>query len=97
LQLTHLGSINRTLFVLVLVTILPVVAILLYSGFEHRNLSVIDAKKDIYLMTNSMAEIQENLTHSVRQTLTVLSLLDEIQSLGGPKVSAIFKSIVRQS
>ena len=97
MKLTHLGSINRTLFILVLVTMLPVMAILLYSGFEQRNLSVADAKKDIFLITNSMAEVHKDLTHSVRQTLTVLSRLTEIQSLEGPRVSAILKSIVWQN
>lgn len=97
MKVTHLGSINRTLFILVLVTMLPVVAILLYSGFEHSKLSVADAKKDIFLMTNSMAGVQKDLTHSVRQTLTVLSLLNEIQSLNAVKINAILKSIVWQN
>lgn len=97
MKLAHLGSINRTLFILVLVTMLPVMAILLYSGLEHRNMSVADAKKDIFLMTNAMAQVQKDITHSVRQTLTVLSLLTEIQSLEGAKVSAILKSIVWQN
>ena len=97
MKLTHLGPINRTLFILVIVAMLPVVAILLYSGLEHRKLSIADAEQDIFLLTRSMAEVQHDLTHSVRQTLTVLSLLSEIQSLEGAKVSAIFKSIIWQN
>ena len=97
LKLPHLGSINRTLFILMLVTMLPVMVILLYSGLEHRKMSVIEAEKNVFLMTNSMAQVQKDITHSVRQTLTVLSLLNEIQSLEGAKVSAILKSIVWQN
>ena len=97
MKLAQLGSINRTLFLLLLLTMLPVVAILLYSSFEQKKLSVADAKKDIFLLTNAMAEVQKDQSHSVRQTLAVLSLLKEIQSLEGAEVSAIFKSIVWQN
>ncbi|BHH82033.1 hypothetical protein LA52FAK_03220 [Desulforhopalus sp. 52FAK] len=75
----------------------PVVAILLYSAVEHKKLSVADAERDIFLMTSSMAEVQKDLTHSVRQTLTVLSLLAEVQSFDREKSSTIFKSIVSQN
>lgn len=66
------------MFILVLFTMLPVVAIFLYSGFVQSKHSVVAAKKDIFLITRAMAEVQEDLTHSVRQTLSILSLLPEI-------------------
>ncbi|TKB06921.1 PAS domain S-box protein [Desulforhopalus sp. IMCC35007] len=91
------GSINRTLFLLVLVTILPVAAIILYSGFEYRKLSLADARQNVFLITKSMAEFQRDVTRNVEQTLGILSLLNEIQTMEGTKSTAIFKTIVRQN
>jgi PAS domain S-box-containing protein len=88
------GPINRTLFLLVLVTILPVTAIILYSGFEYRKLSLEDTRQNVFLITKSMAEFQRDVTRNVEQTLGVLSLLNEIQTLEGAKSTTIFKSIV---
>ena len=94
MKLIKLGSINRTLFILVLITIFPVAAILLYSNLEYQKLSMADARQKIFLLTKSMAEFQRDVTHNIEQTLSVLSLLTEIQSMDGEKSSAIFKSIV---
>lgn len=82
---------------LVCVTMLPVVAIIIFSNIKYREHLIDDARREIILMTSSMAEVQNDLANSVRQTLTVLSLLPEVQSFEGTKASVIFKSIVWQN
>ena len=82
---------------LVLVTMLPVVAIFLYSDLAFREQFVSAAMQENFLTTSSMAEVQDDLTHSVRQTLTVLSLLPEVQTFEATKAGVIFKSIVWQN
>ncbi|AGF76722.1 PAS domain S-box [Desulfocapsa sulfexigens DSM 10523] len=91
------GSINKSLAILLLVTILPTLTILLYSGLEQRSRSIEDAKEAVFLLTHSMAGVQKDITHNVRQTLFTLSLLPEVQRLNGQASNEIFQTILKKN
>ena len=75
------NSICRKLSTLIIIALLPALAIVLYTGFEQRNLSVDHAKQDVLLISSSLAEIQKDLTDSARQILSTLALLPEIREV----------------
>ena len=93
----NLDSINRKLTLLVILSVLPAMAILLYSGIEQFEQSNEQAKQEILLITNTMAEAQKDISNSVRQVLSTLSLMPEIQSFDIPECSKLIKAILLQN
>jgi len=81
----------------VMLSVLPAILILLYSGMEQRRQSVEKAKQEILLLTSSMADVQEDISSSVKQVLSTLSLLPEIQSFDIPVSSKIIRDVLRQN
>ncbi len=77
----NFGSIRKNLTFLILLSVLPALIILLYTGIEQRSYAVEKAKDNILLLTHAMAKTQENITSTTRQTLSTLALLPEIQNL----------------
>jgi len=92
-----LGSISRKLVFLVLLAVLPALAIFLYTGLEERQHSIAAAKRDVLLLTRSMAEVQDNLAISTRQMLTTLALLPEVQSKNIQACEAIFRQLLEKN
>ncbi|MDX2481477.1 MAG: PAS domain S-box protein [Desulfuromusa sp.] len=77
----NFGSIRKNLTFLVLLSVLPALIILLYTGIEQRRDAVEKAKHNILLLSHAMAKTQENITNTTRQTLSTLALLPEIKNL----------------
>ncbi|MCD6581926.1 MAG: response regulator [Desulfuromusa sp.] len=77
----NFGSIRKNLTFLVLLSVLPALIILLYTGIEQRSYTIEKAKDNILLLSHAMARTQENITNTARQTLSTLALLPEIQNL----------------
>ncbi len=93
----NLGSIRKNLTLLVLLTILPAVVILFYSGMEQRQKTVENTKKSILLMAHTISHAQEDVTLSVRQILSTLALTTEIQNLDIQATHDILKNILEQN
>jgi len=92
-----MGSISKNLYVLVILAILPVLAIILYSGLAQRSHLIEDAQKDIMLLTRAMAEAQHEFTLSVKQMLATLSLFPGIRHLDRRSCREIFGSVLEQN
>jgi two-component system cell cycle sensor histidine kinase/response regulator CckA len=92
-----LGSLSKNLVLLVMLAVLPALAILLHTGMEQRRLSIEEARHDIFLLTHTMAEVQRDITRSIRQILSTLSLLPQIQDLDLKASSDIFKAVLGQN
>jgi len=92
-----LRSISRILYVIVLLAILPALGIILYSGMEQRQHFIEDAQHDVLLLTQAMAEAQEDLIRSVRQMLATLSVIPEIQGADRQLCRDIFRSVLEQN
>ncbi|UCD89307.1 MAG: response regulator [Desulfobacterales bacterium] len=82
---------------IVILAITPALAITLYSGLEQRQRSIENAQHDVLLLTHAMAEAQQEFTRSVRQMLSTLSLLPEIQNLDRQPCREIFGSVLEQN
>ena len=92
----RLHSIRRNLYGIVLLAIMPALAIILYSGLEERRRSIEDAQQSILLLTHAMAESQQDFTRSVRQMLSTLSLLPQVQRMDLAECRAVFQSMLEQ-
>ncbi len=90
-------SIRKRLVLLVILSILPAFAILLYSGLEQRQNSIANARQDILILTHSMAEKQKEITHFTKQLLTTLSQLSVIQQLDTLESSEILRNVLKQN
>ena len=82
---------------LVILAIMPALAIILYSGLEQRQHSIEDAQQDVLFLTHTMAEDQQEITRSINQMLSTLSLLPEIQRLDRQACREIFGSVLEQN
>jgi PAS domain S-box-containing protein len=92
-----LGSITRNLAFLVIIAVLPALAILLYSGVEQRRKSIEEATRNIEVLTNGMAQVQNDLTRACRQMLSTLALLPEVQSLDIVASQKIFSAVLEEN
>lgn len=93
----NLGSISKNLTVLVILAVLPALVILVYTGMEQRRHSIENAKQDVLLLTQTMAETQKNITRSSRQILSTLSLLPAIQVIDIQASSEIFRDVLEKN
>ena len=92
----RLHTIRRNLVVIVLTAVMPALAIILYSGLEERRRSIEEARQDILLLTHAMAEAQQDFSRSVRQVLTTLALLPQIQGMDLEACRCIFRAMLEQ-
>ena len=90
-------SIRTNLYVLVILAIIPALAIILYSGLEQRQRSIENAQHKVLLLTHTMAEAQQEFTRSVRQMLSTLSLMPEVQRLDRQICKEIFRSVLEKN
>ncbi len=97
MKILKFGSISRNLTLLVMLAVLPALVILLYSGLEQRKESIEAAKRDVLLLTHTMAEAQKEIASSTRQTLSTLSLLPAIQALDISKTAQIIKAVLEKN
>ena len=96
ITMLRLHSIRSNLFVIVVLAVMPALAIILYSGLEERRRSIEDARQSILLLTHAMAEAQQDFSRSVRQVLSTLSFLPQVQRLDPEPCGEIFRAILEQ-
>ncbi len=77
--------------------VLPALGILLYTGIEQRRYSIENAKHEIFLLTHTMAEVPKDIAKTVKQTLSTLSLLPEVQNFHLQACSEIFMAVLQQN
>lgn len=87
-------SIRKKLVLLVLLAVLPALALLLFTGFEQRQVSIEKAKREVSLLAHAMAESQNDIANVTRQTLSTIALLPQIQSLDLQASRLIFKDVI---
>ena len=97
MKLLKLLSIKKNIYVIVILAIIPALAIILYSGLEQRQRSIENAQNKVLLLAQTMAGAQQEFTRSVRQMLTTLSLLPEIQCLDRQICKKIFGSVLEKN
>jgi PAS domain S-box-containing protein len=80
-----------------MLAVLPAILILLYTGMEQRRQAVEKAEQEMLQLTSSMADVQEDISSSVKQVLSTLSLLPEIQSFNIPLSGKIIRDVLHQN
>ena len=93
----NLGSVNKNLTLLVIVAALPVIAIMVYSGLELKQRRADSARYDATHMTESMANIHNEVAHSAKQILSTLALLPSIKNGDVLAANSILKSVLDQN
>jgi len=91
------GSIGRNLALLLIIALIPAFSILLFSGFEQRQIAIKAAEKNVQLLTHSMAQAQLDLVNTSRSILSTLALLPEIQAFDLAAGEKIFQSLIKQN
>jgi PAS domain S-box-containing protein len=91
------GSIGRNLALLLIIALIPAFSILLFSGFEQRQIAIKNAEKNVQLLTRSMAQAQLDLVNTSRSILSTLALLPEIQTFDLTNTEKIFQSLIKQN
>ena len=86
-------SIGTHLTWVVLLALLPALAIQYASNLEHRNVAKVRAQEHLQQVVSDLASQQEQVTSSVRQMLTTLSFLPELQRGDGRAFSRTLRSI----
>ena len=92
----RMRSIRRNLLVIVLLAIMPALAIILYSGLEERRRAIEEARQNTLLLTHAMAESQQEFSRSVRQMLSTLALLPQVQRLDREQCREILGAMLEQ-
>ncbi|HMB15858.1 MAG TPA: ATP-binding protein [Pelovirga sp.] len=91
------GSIGKNLAALLIIALIPAFSILLFSGFEQRQIAITDAEKNVQLLARSMAQAQIDLVNTSRSILSTLALLPEIQEFNLAASEQIFQSLIKQN
>ncbi len=89
-------SIRLSLIMVVLLGALPILAMILISGRELREQEVQTAKLDAMRLVRSFADQQESVTLGVRQLLSTLSEVSDVQHFEVQACTKLFKALVRQ-
>jgi signal transduction histidine kinase/ActR/RegA family two-component response regulator len=97
MRFANSGSINKNVALLIILATLPALAILLYTGMEHRHMAVETAQKDARLLTHTMAEIQDDTTRDVQQVLSTIALFPEVRSINVKACEKIFRAFLVQN
>ncbi|PLX81345.1 MAG: hypothetical protein C0614_06715 [Desulfuromonas sp.] len=97
IDFSNLGSVNKTLILIVIVASLPVIAIMAYNGFELKQRLVDSARYDATHMTESMADIHNEVANSAKQILSTLALLPAIKNGDLLATNSILKYVLDQN
>lgn len=93
----NLRSIRKNFALVVFLAILPAVAILFYSGMEQRRITIEHAKRDVSLLTHSMAQTQKDIALSAREILSTLALMTEVRALDIQAINAISENLIKRN
>ena len=78
-MLKSLASLRSRAIFLVLLTILPLLALTLYSYFDQRRPGIREVQRDELVTARNLATIQETLISNTRQLLMTLARLPQVQ------------------
>src|SRR3990172_1500627 len=91
-----LASLRSRLITLVLLPIIPLVALLVYSVFEHRRLTIAEVQRDSLNYANDIANPQEQIINGARQLLIGLAQLPEVRKHDPRACNPLLASILQR-
>lgn len=90
-------SVRLNLFLVVLAGVLPVLFVILASGWERRNHGIEDTTRDVSQIALSIAGQQEKLTHGIHQWLSALAMLPEVKTMDAVECTKMFKDFLARN
>ncbi|MBI4633379.1 MAG: PAS domain S-box protein [Deltaproteobacteria bacterium] len=90
-------SIRTQLLILVLLSVLPALGIVIYSGFDRQRRDIENAKGDALRVLQSFASDHERTVESTRQLLMTLAQLPDVQNQNAPACSRLFASLLKEN
>lgn len=86
-------TIPAKLFLLILVSFLPVLAMIVADGLEEREDQIEKAREEVELLVQSLASQQERITAATGQMLGILAQLPEVQRLDVQVCNELFRKL----
>ncbi|WP_084502545.1 ATP-binding protein [Fundidesulfovibrio putealis] len=86
-------SIWATMYFLVIISIVPSLAIILFSGWEVRDTFQRKAENNVLLLNANLASMQERITTSTKQLMVTLALMPEIRNLDAKGATDLLKRV----
>ena len=91
------NTIRNRLLLLVLISVLPALGIIIYSGLDRSSLEIEDAKSDALEVVRSLAYEHERVMESTRQFLMTLARIPDIRNLNGMASGRLLEGLLRQN
>ena len=92
-----LKSIRAQLLIVVLVSIIPALGIILYSGFESRREAVKEAEQSAMAVLHGLAAENERVEEGTRQLLMTLAQVPDIQNFDSAGGSRLLEKLLIQN
>ena len=90
MRLAFLQSFRSMLFCLVLLSVLPALGIILYSGLVSRDHAVLHAREELIRIVTALAGVQQRTAEVTRQTLATLAIMNEVRNQDVTACAEIF-------
>ncbi len=90
-------SIRTQLLILVMLSVIPALAIVIYSGFDRQSRDIENAKGDALRVLQSFASDMERTVESTRQLLMTLAQLPDVQNLHAAACDGLFASLLQEN
>ncbi len=90
-------SIRTQLLLLVMISVLPAMGIIIYSGIERRDLAIKETKESSLRFISTIAERQHVIEESTHQLLMVLAKIPALQNLDIKACNALFRQLLPQN
>ncbi|CAK7047927.1 MAG: Sensor histidine kinase RcsC [Desulfovibrio sp.] len=90
------GSIRVTLYVIVLIALLPALGVIIYSGMESRERSMTEARAKVSEAAHILASQKKLIFESTHVLLGTVSRLEHVRRLEPERTSALFNELVER-
>jgi len=90
-------TIRSRLLLLVLISVLPALGIIIYSGLDRSSREIEDAKSDALEAVKSLAYEHERVMGSTRQFLMTLAKIPDIQNLNMTASNQLLEGLLKQN
>ena len=97
MRFLFLRTIRSHLLLLVLISVLPALGIIIYSGLDRSSREIEDAKSDALEAVKSLAYEHERVMGSTRQFLMTLAKIPDIQKLNITASNQLLEGLLKQN
>ena len=92
-----ISSIRRQLLFLVLISVLPAIGIVIYTGLERRGHDIEWAGRDAEIILQSLSNDHRRAVDDTRRFLVVLSKLPEVQKKDARATTTLFRELLAEN